>query len=38
MVPMGPTRVGRELIAPEFAFLRGDPRLPVLCKRLGLPV
>jgi tetratricopeptide (TPR) repeat protein len=38
MVPMGPTRVGRELIAPEFAFLRGDPRLPMLCKRLGLPV
>jgi tetratricopeptide (TPR) repeat protein len=38
MVPMGPTRVGRELIFPEFAFLRGDPRLNVLRKRLGLPV
>lgn len=38
MVPMGPTRVGRELIYPEFAFLRGDPRLNVLRKRLGLPV
>jgi tetratricopeptide (TPR) repeat protein len=37
MVPMGATRVGRELIAPEFAFLRGDPRLNVLRKRLGLP-
>ena len=37
MVPMGATRVGRELIAPEFAFLRGDPRLKVLRKRLGLP-
>jgi tetratricopeptide (TPR) repeat protein len=38
MVPMGATRVGRELISPEFAFLRGDPRLNVLRKRLGLPV
>lgn len=38
MVPMGPTRVGRLLIYPEFAFLRGDPRLNVLRKRLGLPV
>jgi len=37
MVPMGATRVGRELIAPEFAFLRGDPRLNVLRKKLGLP-
>jgi tetratricopeptide (TPR) repeat protein len=38
MVSMGPTRVGRELISPEFAFLRGDPRLNVLRKKLGLPV
>jgi tetratricopeptide (TPR) repeat protein len=38
MLPMGATRVGRELISPEFAFLRGDPRLNVLRKRLGLPV
>jgi tetratricopeptide (TPR) repeat protein len=38
MVPMGATRVGRELIAPEFAFLRGDPRLSVLRKKLGLPI
>jgi tetratricopeptide (TPR) repeat protein len=37
MVPMGATRVGRELIAPEFAFLRGDHRLNTLRKRLGLP-
>jgi hypothetical protein len=37
MVPMGATRVGRELIGPDFAFLRGDPRLKVLRKRLGLP-
>jgi tetratricopeptide (TPR) repeat protein len=38
MVPMGPTRVGRELISPDFAFLRGDPRLNMLRKRLRLPV
>jgi len=38
MLPMGATRVGRELIGPEFAFLRGDPRLKVLRKRLGLPI
>jgi tetratricopeptide (TPR) repeat protein len=37
MIPMGPTRVGRLLIFPEFAFLRGDPRLTVLRKRVGLP-
>ena len=37
MVPMGPTRVGRELIYPEFAFLRGDPRLKALRTRVGLP-
>jgi tetratricopeptide (TPR) repeat protein len=37
MVPMGATRVGRELIGPEFAFLRGDPRLEMLRKRLRLP-
>jgi tetratricopeptide (TPR) repeat protein len=37
MVLMGATRVGRELISPEFAFLHGDPRLNVLRKRLGLP-
>jgi tetratricopeptide (TPR) repeat protein len=37
MVPMGPTRLGRELIAPEYAFLRGDPRLSVLRRRVGLP-
>jgi hypothetical protein len=37
MVPMGATRVGRELIAPEFAFLRGDPRLKGLRKKVRLP-
>jgi hypothetical protein len=37
MVPMGPTRVGRDLIAPEYAFLRGDPQLNALRRRVGLP-
>jgi len=37
MVPMGPTRIGRDLIAPEYAFLRGDPRLNALRRRVGLP-
>ena len=37
MVPMGATRVGRELISPEFAFLAGDPRLKGLRKKVRLP-
>jgi hypothetical protein len=37
MIPMGPTRIGRDLIAPEYAFLRGDPRLNALRRRVGLP-
>jgi serine/threonine-protein kinase len=37
MLPMGPTRVGRELNSPEYAFLRGDPRVKTLRKRAGLP-
>jgi hypothetical protein len=37
MVPMGPTRIGRALIAPEYAFLRGDPRLQALRRKVGLP-
>jgi hypothetical protein len=37
MIPMGPTRVGRELISPEYAFLRSDPRLKTLRKKAGLP-
>ena len=38
MVPMGPIRLGRDfLIAPHFAFLRGDPRLKALRKKLRLP-
>jgi hypothetical protein len=38
MVSMGPTRIGRDfLIFPNFAFLRGDPRLQALRKKVGLP-
>ena len=38
MVPMGPTRTGRDfLISPNFAFLRGDPRLTAVRKKVGLP-
>jgi tetratricopeptide (TPR) repeat protein len=38
MVPMGPARIGRDfLISPNFAFLRGDPRLKALRKKVGLP-
>ena len=37
MAPLGPVRVGRALELPELALLRGDPRLKVLRKRVGLP-
>jgi tetratricopeptide (TPR) repeat protein len=38
MAPMGPTRIGRDfLISPNLAFLRGDPRLNALRKKVGLP-
>lgn len=38
MVPMGPTRIGRDfLLTRNFAFLRGDPRLNALRKKVGLP-
>ena len=38
MTPMGPTRIGRDfLISPNFAFVRGDPRLTALQKKVGLP-
>jgi len=36
-IPLGPVRVGRDLNYPEFAALRGDPRLKDLRKKLGLP-
>lgn len=37
MLPMGPTRLGRNLTSPEFAMLRGDARLGDIRRRLGLP-
>ena len=33
----GPVRLGFTLNSPEFAFLRGDPRLKTLRKKMGLP-
>lgn len=36
-VTRGGARVGRFLVLPEFAFLRGDPRLKALRKKVGLP-
>ena len=35
--PLGPVRIGRWLTLPEFAPLRGDPRLKALRKKVGLP-
>jgi tetratricopeptide (TPR) repeat protein len=37
MAILGPVRVGRELEFPEFAFVRADPRVNALRKRVGLP-
>jgi tetratricopeptide (TPR) repeat protein len=37
MVDLGPLRIGRALTFPEFAFLRGDPRVKTLRKKVGLP-
>jgi hypothetical protein len=36
-IPSGPTRIGRDLTWPEFASLRGDPRVRALRKKVGLP-
>ena len=33
----GPVRLGRALANPEFDLIRGDPRVKVLRKRVGLP-
>jgi TolB-like protein len=33
----GPFRIGRALTFPEYALLRGDPRVKVLRKKVGLP-
>ena len=37
MTALGPVRLGRTLTFPELAFLRGDPRVKALRKRVGLP-
>jgi TolB-like protein len=36
-VPLGPVRIGRDLMYPELAPLRGDPRLKELRAKIGLP-
>src|SRR5215472_3379472 len=36
-VGVGPVRMGFTLNSPEFAFLRGDPRVKALRNQLGLP-
>jgi hypothetical protein len=33
----GPFRIGRAFTSPEFALLRGDPRVKALRKKVGLP-
>jgi TolB-like protein/Flp pilus assembly protein TadD len=37
MVGVGAVRIGYTLNSPEFAFVRGDPRVKALCKQVGLP-
>ena len=37
MANLGPVRLGRDLTYPEFALVRGDPRIKVLRKKVGLP-
>ena len=37
MAVLGPVRLGRDLTYPEFDLVRGDPRLKVLRKKVGLP-
>jgi TolB-like protein/Flp pilus assembly protein TadD len=37
MAPLGAFRIGRALAFPEFALLRGDPRVNALRKKVGLP-
>jgi hypothetical protein len=37
MAILGPVRVGRDRALPEFAFVRDDPRINALRKRVGLP-
>jgi TolB-like protein/Flp pilus assembly protein TadD len=37
MANLGPVRLGRDLTYPEFAFVRGDPRVKALREKVGLP-
>ncbi len=37
MAVLGPVRIGRALTFPEFALVRGDPRVKALRKKVGLP-
>ena len=37
MTDLGPVRVGRTLTFPELSFIRGDPRVATLRKKVGLP-
>jgi tetratricopeptide (TPR) repeat protein len=37
MAMFGPARIGRDLSNPEFAFVRSDPRVKALRKKVGLP-
>jgi len=37
MAILGPVRLGRDLMYPEFDLVRGDARLKALRKKLGLP-
>ena len=37
MTELGPVRVGMTLTRPELSFLRGDPRVKTLRKKVGLP-
>lgn len=37
MAVLGPARIGRALTFPEFAFVRGDPRVKALRRKVGLP-
>ena len=34
---LGPVRIGRALATPEFALIRGDPRVKALRRKVGLP-
>ena len=37
MAGLGAVRIGQALNSPEFALLRGDPRVKALRKKVGLP-